>query len=84
MGQSVKQLKWASCEKNKETLVVGGGGEFRRSKWLGRWQVRDPCTCVSFSTRKSGCEMIKEVERNKDTSKRPHWQPGAGTSLACI
>lgn len=33
MGQSVKQLKWAYCEKNKETLVVGG---FRRSEQLRR------------------------------------------------
>lgn len=79
----MKQLKWAYCEKNEETLVVGGE-KFRRSEWLGRWQVRDSCTCVSFSTRKSGCEMIEEMERNKDTSKRPHWQPGAGASLACI
>lgn len=41
------------------------------------------CIRSSLSTRKDRCETIKEMERNKDTSKMTSWQLGAGASLAC-
>jgi hypothetical protein len=64
MRQSVKQPKWPYYARNK------GEGKLRRNKWLRRWQgVESLYICSSLFTRKDRCEIIQEVERNKDTSK---------------
>lgn len=64
----MKQLKSPYCVRNKEALVLGEG-KLRRSKWLRRWQGESLCICSSLSTGKGRCETIKEVGRNKDTSR---------------
>lgn len=61
MGQPVKQLKWAYCEKNKEALVLRG--EKFRSEWLRRWQVREPMHPYLFPQERVG---VRPQKRRKE------------------